>query len=91
MLLDLGSTISLIPTNVLALVHLSRVIANEPIRITIADKSSYVLTEYATAVIIISGVRHELNLWIMPKECPFTILLGRDFIRMSGVVEDHST
>ena len=56
-LLDSGSTISLIPYDIVTKLRLQTTLARDAIRITITDRTSYLLVEYATAVIYISRVR----------------------------------
>jgi len=60
-------------------------------KITIADRTSYLLNEYVTAIVSLAGIRREINLWVMPYTLPFTILLGRDFMHKGGIIEDHGT
>ena len=55
-MLDSGSTISLIPENILNSLNLQATLALQTMKITIADRSLYLLTKFVIVVIRISRV-----------------------------------
>ena len=48
-----------------------------------------ILKEYIECIFEIAGQKFTIKFWLMPSQCPFAALLGREWMHNTSVIEDY--